>query len=149
MSKELLWILCPVFSILYLYGGYKQKNWRRLGLPIALLVFSLAFGCFSWWVVLSAFLLGVSLRLPFTLVGDSLYASWVNWVWIWILGFLFGACSIPLGITVGLLFPCLVVGAVGTLSNLPQTSHYFPWKFCEASIGFSLAYPFVLALSTH
>jgi hypothetical protein len=143
VDKELAWLLCPVFGFLYALGGYRQKNWRRLGLPFVLLLASLLFGSFSWWVVLSALLLGLSLRLPFTLRGDSLYSWWGNWPYIWLAGYLMGLTSFSI---LGALAPCLVQGIFGTLSNVPATARFFPWKWVEASVGFALAYPFALSL---
>jgi hypothetical protein len=148
VDKELIWLLVPVFSLLYVIGGWKQKNWRRLGLPISLLAFGWLFGGLSWSLVASCLLLGAVLRLPFTLMGDSLYAWWGNWVWIWVVGYLFGASSLVLRFDlIAPLLPLAAQGIFGTLSNLRVSSRYFPWKWVEAIVGASVAYPYCLALS--
>ncbi len=141
-------MMAPVFSFLWILGGYKQKNWRRLGVPISLLAFSVCFGLFSWRVLLSCSLLAIVLRLPFTLFGDDIHSNWLNWLWIWVSGAFLGCPVISLGFDISallsILVPCIVQGVVGTLSNIPKTAKFFPWKACEAAIGFSAAYPFSL-----
>lgn len=140
--------MVPVFSALYIIGGWKQKNWRRLGLPLALLVFGSLFGGLSWRLVASAFLLGCALRLPFTLIGDSVHASPWNWVWIWVFGGLLALPALVLRLDLPtVLVPLLVQGLWGTLSNLKSVSQYAPWKWVESVVGASVAYPYCLALS--
>jgi hypothetical protein len=89
------------------------------------------------------------LRLPFTLIGNSIPSHALNWVWVWILGGLLSAPSIFLGACpTHLLLPSFVVGSLCTLSNINNTSDLFPWKMSEAFVGSSIAYPFALAISS-
>lgn len=149
MDKELVWLMVPVFSALYIIGGWKQKNWRRLGLPLSLLAFGLLFSGLSWQLVASSFLLGAALRLPFTLIGDSVHSSPWNWVWIWVLGAILGISSLLISqvFPLSFLLPMLMQGVFGTASNLRPLSQYTPWKMVEAFVGASVAYPYCLALS--
>lgn len=148
MDKELVWLMAPLWSLLWILGGWKQKNWRRLGVPISLVLFGWLFGSVSYRLLLSALLLGLALRLPFTLVGDSLHAWWGNWVWVWVVGGLYGTPALVLRQEwIAVLVPLIVLGFLGTASNLPKLSRYAPWKMVEAFVGASVAYPYCLALS--
>jgi hypothetical protein len=148
MNREFIWLLCPLWSALYLIGGWKQKNWRRLGIPLTLFATGLLCHTPLLPLVYSSLLLAVCLRLPFTLIGSRIDSSAWNWIWIWVLGYLLSIPSLILRLDlITPLLPLVVVGILGTLSNRSQSAKDFPWKFVEGAIGFSLAYPFCLALS--
>lgn len=149
MARELIWLLCTIWGFLYALGGYRHKNWRRLGIPLSLLGAGLLFNLLSWQLFCSALLIGLFLRLPFTLIGDSINASPWNWIWIWVLGGLYGIPALVLQLNLqAVAVPLIVVGILGTASNLPMLSRMAPWKFCEVCFGTSLAYPFCMALSS-
>jgi len=146
--RELIWILCPLWSALYLYGGYKQKNWRRLGLPLTLFATGLLCRTPLLPLVSSSLLLALSLRLPFTLIGNRITDSFLNWVWIWVLPLLQSSPSQVLHIEpLAVVVPVVVCGTTSLLSNLPATARYWPWKAVEGAWGFALAYSYCLALS--
>ena len=149
MDRELTWLLCPLWGALYALGGYKRKEWRRYGIPLTLLVAGLFFHTPIWRLLCSVLLLSLSLRLPFTLVGDDATSFWGNWVWIWCLPLLQSSPALLLGTEpLAVLVPLVVCGLVGTLSNLQWSARFAPWKAVECAWGFSLAYPYCLALSS-
>lgn len=149
MNRELVWLMLPVVGFLSQIGGTYNKLFRRLGVPLIITMSSFLLFGFSWWLpALFLTIFGVAC-LPFTLIGDSLQASWVNWVWIWVSGYLLGLPSLFLSDS-GWLYafvPCVVQGICGTLSNIQATAKYFQWKFCEFIIWASMAYCYALALS--
>lgn len=150
MSKELIWFLAPISSILWMAGGTWKKAIRRIGVPAAIVFSTVLYFGLSWWQLpLALSLFGVT-TLPFTLKGDSIHDYWFNWVWIWIAGFIFGLpvvftsliCSaFSLQVLLLCLIPMFVQGIFGTLSNIKETSKWFPWKLCECMIGLSVAIP--------
>jgi hypothetical protein len=149
VERELAWLLAPICALLWQLGGYRWKTLRREGVPLSILSFGLIFSGFSWGLLLSALLLWCVIRLPFTLVGDSLHDFWGNWAWIWVLGALYGLPSLVLRLDpLAVLAPLLTVGLLGTSSNLPRLSRFAPWKLVEGAIGFSVAYPYCLVFSS-
>ena len=147
--KELWWTLCPLCGLLYQLGGFRWKPLRREGVPLVIFLSGIMAVGFSWQLLLSCCLLWCALRLPFTLIGDSLNDSWFNWVWIWIAGYLLGMASFPLSQSLLTpLVPLLAQGLLGSLSNIPYTAKFLPWKFVEGAIGFAVAYPFCLIFSS-
>ena len=148
MDKELLWIILPpMWGFLWAFGGWKVKDFRRLGIPISLVLVGWLYSVAWFPLLLSALLLGICLRLPFTIGGDSI-KEWWQFAWLLVLGALLGACAFPLGATaISLLVPAMAFFLAGTASNLPQTAKMFPWKWCEVIFGVSASYTFCLALS--
>lgn len=149
MNMELVWIICPVVAFLSQMGGTFNKLYRRLGVPaIITLTATLFLGWSWWWPVLFLCVFGVA-TLPVTLIGDGIPSSWVNWVWLWVLGYLMG-------------IPCLLIYKYGylyalismvsfavpvSLSNIKATAHWFPWKFVEGFTWFMMAYCYAIAIS--
>ena len=154
MNLELVWFIMPTIIILWQLGGTFNKLFRRLGFPIVASCAPLFYLGWSWWWPLLFGLCFLVTTLPFTLKGDGINEHWFNWIWIWILGYLYGLPSIVIGLCGGhtalallvALTPCIATGIVGTLSNVPATSKYFPWKECEGVIGFFTAIPYALLI---
>jgi hypothetical protein len=149
VNSELVWFICPTVGVLSMLGGLKYKLFRRVGVPLAITATtSLFLGWSWWWPVLFISIYAVT-TLPFTLIGDSLDKSWVNWVYIWLAGYLLGfpAVLINKNAWIYAFVPCVVQGVFGTLSNIKQSSKYAPWKFCEFIIWASMAYCYALSIS--
>lgn len=156
MNNEIVWVICPISSILWILGGTYKKQFRRLGFPVLMTTAAFLFlGWSWWWIGLFAAAFGVTL-LPFTLKGDGVPGHWFNWVWIWIAGACLGLPSLIIGLQTYqfplslllLIVPCLAQGLVGTFSNLAFSRKFFPWKFCESVIGFSAAIPPALLIDS-
>ena len=133
INRELVWLLLPLVGLLSQLGGTYNKLFRRIVVPLVItLAAALFLGWTWWWPVLFLCIFGVS-TLPFTLSGNSLYDKWYNWVWIWVLGYLYGLPSLFLSKYGALyaLIPMVITGIAGTLSNIKATAPYFQWKFCE------------------
>ena len=151
MDRELVWLILPVVGLLSQLGGTFNKIIRRLGVPTIITLAYLTFLGWSWWLpVLFIAVYGVA-TMPFTLVGEGLGASWINYLWIWVSGYLLGLPCVLIAPTAsqGLLWaivPCLVQGIFGTLSNVKATAKYFPWKCVEFSVWASMAYCYALAI---
>lgn len=150
LDREWVWILlnAPV-TLLWQLGGTVKKQFRRIGVPLVITLAAWLFlGWSWWWLALAAAYFGVT-TLPFTLIGDGVPEHWFNWIWIWILGALYGAPAIIIGIVTAqiilslwlLLVPMVAVGVWGTLSNVKATAKYFTWKFCEGIFGFATSIP--------
>lgn len=147
MDRELIWLITPIWSFLHAFGGWRNKNWRRLGIPLTLLASGLFFPTPWLPLVCSSLLLALCLRLPFTLIGNSVNSSAWNWVWIFVLPLLQSSPSLVLRIEpLAVVVPALVLGLLGTLSNVSLSSRFVPWKWYEACAGFLIAYPYCLAL---
>jgi hypothetical protein len=148
MNRELVWLICPLVALLSQLGGTYNKSYRRWGVPSVITLAALLFLGFSWWLPVLFFSIFAVSTLPFTLVGDSLHECWINWVWIWIAGFLLGLPCIILGGKLWFcLVPCIVQGVLGTLSNVKATAKYVPWKFFEGAVWFSMAYCYALSIN--
>ena len=141
-----LWLVISILasyvsSRLWRAGGRWNKNIRRFGVPFLIASLLYVFSGWSWSLpfLLLAYI-GV-LRLPFTLSGDAVQGSILNWIWIWIHGLLLGAPIILISPAKWYLafIPMLTQGIFGTLSNIKETSHLAPWKFVECLVGFSVA----------
>ena len=149
MNFELTWFAVPISGILWALGGTFNKAYRRIGVPVLLAAQVIIFIGFTWWVVgiLAGYL--AALRLPFTLKGDSIHDSAINWDWIWISGALLGVPALFLGLATGNLkeaavvgtVPMIVQGILGTLSNLKTFREIIVWKLVEISVGMAVAFP--------
>ena len=147
--KEYVWFLLPIAGLLWQLGGTFHKDWRRIVLPCTIFICCLLFGSSLLSSLLESILLGIVVRLPFTIGGDSI-RRWWQFLWLFLLGAIFGCPALFLQASLSaILVPCVVVGTLSTLSNTPQTAKWFPWKFCEFCFGASVAYPFCLALSSN
>ena len=142
-NKELVWFIVPIGGLYRMIAGTWNKPIGRFLTPALPVVSYLLLVGFSWWLlaIYAAYLL-VNV-LPFTLIGSSVNSSWINWVWIWVLGALNGLVAITVGIPLNLvlaslllaLWPLMAYGLFGTLSNVQPTAKFFPWKFCEFAFG--------------
>ena len=149
MNREVVWLLCPLVGLLSQLGGTYNKSFRRIGVPLIITVANLLFLGFSWWLPLLLISIFAVATLPFTLIGDALDKSWVNYIWIWLAGYLLGLPSLLISRHgwIYALVPCITQGIIGTLSNVKVTAKYFPWKFCEFIIWASMAYCYALSIS--
>lgn len=151
-NREVAWFIVPIGGLFRMIGGTWWKAVGRFLTPALPVVAILLLGGWSWWLLL---IYGVYLSvktLPFTLNGNSVHDNWFNWVWIWVLGFVNGLCSMSLLPIVGWAewldpilyaagFPMIAYGIACTLSNVKVTAKYFPWKFCEFIMGASAMIP--------
>jgi hypothetical protein len=119
-----------------------HRNWRRVGYPL-ILILSLLGGAAAWPVaLLTGILAHLTTRLPLTFIGNSLYTHWFNWVWVWVLGYIYGLPSVLVHGWAGFLLsiiPMVTVGMSLTLSNVSGVnSKTFTHEFCEAVTGFAV-----------
>lgn len=136
----LLASLILICAILNRLGGSLNKNWRRFGIGIFLAFMGVIF-FHNYWTLLC---IGTSqlFRLPVTLKGSSIHDSWFNWVWIFILGFLYGLVPYPYallalwwqGLAAAGVF-ALVFGTLAVLSNVAATARFFKWASVEVIYG--------------
>ena len=152
--REQVWFIVPIFGLFRMIGG---TWWKFIGRFLPPIVAAAAFYFFvgwSWWILAIVGAYMILKTLPFTLIGDSVHDSWLNWVWIWVLGYLNGIACITMGIPMGMimtavlisLVPCVVYGITGTLSNLPKTRNWFVWKLVEFCFGASSAVPIAMLI---
>ena len=149
MNPELCWLAAPISALLWQIGGTWNKSIRRFGVPLLLSATYLVFKGFSWWLLAYLPLMLIVIRIPFTLIGDSVDENWINWPWIWVAGFLLGAPAAVFGLE-GLLYalvPMLVQGSLGTLSNLAFGREAVQWKMVEAMVGLTAAYPICMMIT--
>lgn len=151
MNKELVFFLLPIVAFLWQAGGTWKKQYRRIGFPVAATLAVLLFIGFEWWLPLFAGACFAVTTLPFTFIGDGLPEHWFNWVWVWITGYILGLPAFLIGFDAEVFLMAtgsmLAHGIFGTLSNIPATAKYFPWKFCEGAFGFFVAFPVALTIS--
>lgn len=115
-----------------------KRHWRRIGYPVLAGIMCLFFRLPIFRVVLACLVGHATTRLPLTLIGDAVNKHWANWVWLWVLGFLYGLPSVALQGWIGFawaLLPCLTFGASVTLSNTTRFSAIFTHDFCEGVTG--------------
>lgn len=132
-------LIIPICMILNRLGGSKNKNFRRWGIGVALAFYSILFGCI-WGV----FCIGTSqlFRLPITFKGDSIPEFWFNWIWVYIVGFIYGLVPFPLfllnhwiaGLIAAGVFG-IVFGTIVVLSNVKETADIFKWDRVELAYG--------------
>lgn len=119
------------------------RYWRRLGWPIVAGLVAL-FAQVPWWMCL--LVMGATFgttTLPVTFFGSKIPDHWFNWIWLWILGYLYGLPSIMIHGWNGFLYalvPSVVMGLFVTLSNI-QTwpAKTFVNEACEVLIGVATA----------
>lgn len=135
--RVVITLACAALSRL---GGSVNKNYRRIGIGAALVLYGALLG--NWWALLS---IGTSqlFRLPITLRGDSIPAHWYNWLWLPIIGFLYGLVPLPLafysvpwwsGFAFAGIFGLVFAGIVA-LSNIKTTAQIFKWQYVELVYG--------------
>jgi hypothetical protein len=139
MNKEMVFLIIPVCGFLSQLGGsdYAPKSFRRLGIPIVMGLAVWYFQGVSVNILLMMITQYGAYTLPFTLIGDGVPQNKLNWLWIWIWSILVSASALWVNASV---WPAvLIIGAIlavfCTLSNIPQTAGYFPWKLCEMVLG--------------
>lgn len=145
---DLNWRLAPLISFLNAMGGWGFKWIRRLGCPIAVVLFTFLYYRFKkkrYFVLYPILLLTsyFSFTLPLTLVGDSIPHYWQNWIWV---GF-FGAVQVsglfPLAffgeLKVRRWMVCLIIHSIFSafLLTLSNTLGYPTHSWVEAGIGMS------------
>ena len=126
-------------SFIWRLGGSVNKNIRRLGFPL-LLVLVFVWTLPIWKLLLLAISCHLATRLPLTLIGNDIPKHWFNWIWVWIAGYLLGLPSVIVHGYSGFLYaliPFFGQGISVTLSNLKRTRTIFVHEFCEAVIGAS------------
>lgn len=135
----LLVVICTILNRL---GGSINKNYRRLGIGIALAIYGLLLG--NWWALLC---IGTSqlFRAPITLKGDSIPEYWFNWLWLPVAGFLYGLVVFPLSLPSAWLEGLALAGVFSTfftlivaLSNIRATAEIFKWDRVEILYGLVL-----------
>jgi len=148
VNREIAWFLLPIAGLLSQIGGTWWRPARRVCIPIALSLTLILVEIEAYKAILCGISVWIAAFFPFTLKGDDLKDHWYNWVWIWILGYFMGLGSAwihPSGFLFALV-PAVVVGAFGSLSNVPGTSRFFPWKFCETVFWIAAMYPFIILI---
>ena len=100
-----------------------DKSWRRLGAPIATLVYGLLMT--HWWEApIAAGLLWVGALLPITLIGNNV---WKNWWWHPIHGLIYGSTALAMSLLSGWLWGLIACGVVAIL--------YATWVLLFSWIG--------------
>lgn len=154
MPTETAFFALPIVALLYMAGGTFHKSFRRFGIPLFMAVFGIIFlGWHSGWITLSLGYVAV-LSLPFTLIGDDVNGHFLNFLWIWVFGYLLGLPALVIGVylhKIGLslalsIIPCLLIGISATLSNLKVSRNFMPWKLVEFIAGFSMTLPVVFLI---
>jgi hypothetical protein len=154
-NREVVWFIVPIGGLFRMISGTWNKVVGRFLTPALPVVASLLLVGFSWWLPV-IYLAYLSINtLPFTLVGNSVQGSWINWGWIWILGYLNGIGALTIGIPLSLIMtttllafiPMVIYGISGTLSNVKSTAKAFPWKLCEFLFGSSAMIPVAYLLN--
>lgn len=154
-DNEIVWFLVPFGGLCRMIGGTWKKAVGRFLPPIAVGLAYWAFVGFNWlWIPIAVGVYMLVKTLPFTLKGDSVHESWINWVWIWVLGFLNGIVCLSLAIPLSAIWtgvflalvPMVGYGMCGTLSNVKSTAKYFPWKMCEFVFGSSAMIPVAMLI---
>ena len=137
-----------VGGVLWRLGGAGAKpigrNWRRIGLPCVIFYLTLSSHHNVFLSLLAALISHLTLRLPITLFGDSIWASIWNVPWLFVLGYLYGTPSLLFGSgLLSPLIPCLTVSVLTVLSNIPSTSRIFVWEAVEMAVGVSVILSFI------
>lgn len=156
-NVELVWYLLPIAGLFRMVGGTWSHDVGRYLFVAAFVMAYFFFIGWTWWLIaMAGAYFGVK-TLPVTLIGDSIPEHWLNWVWIWALGFITGLPVLIPGILTGqaglallsCLVPTAVFGLFITLSNVKATSKIFVWKLCEFAMGVSVAYPLCAVIQNY
>lgn len=153
---EQVWFALPVIMLLSQLGGWRNKLYRRIGIPITITITAIIAHGWTLWLIPNGIMIWCATILPFTLIGDNIDDNWFNYVWIVIWSLLLTISGILLSIpyqcvplylkSLLVAFPCIYGCAM--LSNLKLSAKYFPWKFCEAICWGMAMYPSLIILST-
>lgn len=86
--------------------------------------------------LLAVALLLATLRLPITLFENTVASAWFNWLWLFVVSFLWGTpLFILCGWTLKPFLLSLAFGITATLSNIYKTAKDFPWEAVEIFTG--------------
>lgn len=140
------YVLAPLVSLLFVFGGWQIKGVRRIGIPIAIILFAYLYHRLrkpkNWAVYLSV--LGLSfgvLTLPFTLIGDGLGHHWLNCPWIVVLGAFYAISMAPLTYLKPTKFKPYAIAATSfsclfaTMFILSNSPIQIPHKIVEIAVG--------------
>lgn len=130
--------MIPIINtILWRMGGAGVKplgpEWRRLGFPLCLLL-----QYFNHPLILvSCLIAALVVRLPITLISNSVHSHFINWIWVWILPglYLFPSFIIVRDLP-NFAISWFFIGLIFTLGNITATRHIFVHEFFEAFTGF-------------
>lgn len=153
-DKEIVWMMLPIAGLLSQIGGTWKKQVRRFAIPIMFAIVPIGFLGFNWLyltVGIIAFCLAI---LPFTLIGDSVNDSWLNWLWIVLLGVFAAQVATPVAVVQGMRaywlscwVPMVTMIVFGMGSNIPGLNWFFKWKFCEFAFWAATAVPICLIIN--
>lgn len=139
LDQDAIWTLIPVSSALWAMGGSGVKLIRRIGVPIAVLLYTLSIGINLWISISTAFLLFIASILPY---GDKIKERSGNFYSLWLLfvGACYGLALLPLGIYSKhyLIFSLGCLGSslsFSLLTLLSQKTGFPRWKFVEMITG--------------
>lgn len=145
---DLNWRLAPLVAFLYAIGGWNFISLRRIGVPLAVCLFTFLYHNIQKTKYLLAYpVMAVTIftvmTMPITLMGNSVHDHWFNWMWFWILGLMQAGSLVPMLFfrknqtprwIVCLIIHTFVTGFLLTLSN---TWGYPTHAWVEAGIGMS------------
>lgn len=96
----------------------------------------------EWYFAILTVATSQIFRLPITLISNGIPKHWFNWIWIFIVGFLFGLVPFPLSLPGAWLNGVLFAGVFGlffgtivALSNIKATANIFKWQYVEIVYG--------------
>lgn len=153
-DREVVWMMLPFAGLLSQIGGTWKKQVRRFVIPVMFTIVPIGFLGFDWLYLGCGAISLVLAILPFTLIGDSINDSWLNWVWIVVLGIIAGLVALPIALVVGMdpywisfWIPIATFIVFGYGSNIPGLSRFFKWKFCEFAFWVATAIPICLLIN--
>lgn len=135
--QELNYIIIPPLCwLLFALGGFRQKAWRRFGIPALLGIF-----CWINHIALWKILLVVTISCIVLHLG---YGEGKSWLWRAFVGVSYGCIALPLGFSMWQVILPVMWIILFWLSNTKFAEKIVVWKIVEGFtgllIGLSVAY---------
>ena len=140
-----VWTLIPLISFLWSMGGSGPRHFRRYGFPLAVMIAGFYYQLPIWIILIQGVVAHGITRLPY---GDKSKSKLgrAYFAYIFFLGFVYGASSMPLGIyldhpsrVVYSAILCMVVFGGATLWS--QKAGLI-WKAAEILTGLAVGYAY-------
>ena len=150
-DHDAVWVLGPLTSALFAFGGSGEKWLRRIGIPVLFFLAGISTGLSIISCLISGLLLWAFLSLGY---GKTIHdkTGKLYWIYIFCLGLLISGSLVPLYLASGRpllflysfgVFACTFAG----LTFCSQRLDFPKWKFVEMASGLVLGFQAALILS--
>ena len=138
MNEYLMIVYMALSGTLFALGGTLHKAFRRFGVPLVTAGFLYLNHVPTIQIIFAA-----ALPVVFFHLG---YGEGKGWVERALVGVLYGAATLVVGVSYWALAIPFIFITLFTLSNTQETEKYFPWKIVEFLTGVVIAIGYITAV---